>query len=134
MRRHVELLTEHFQGYERPARSVGEPGPPVSEVSMAEQRACRDFRKHITWYLKGYQVGGELRSKLGMFTSLAEFDRLTGELDADQPHPGAPAEGQRGRSGVQRQVALPDGWLADRQIDGATASMIAAAEASVSGG
>lgn len=129
MRRHVQLLAEHYDGYQRPARSTGEPGPATSE-----NRACRDFRKHIAWYLKGYMVGGELRAKLGMFTSLAEFDRLTAELDADQPHPGAPAEGQRGRSGVQRQVALPEGWLVDREIDGATATMIRAAELSVSGG
>jgi hypothetical protein len=79
-------------------------------------------------------VGGELRAKLGMFTSLAEFDQLTAELDADQPHPGAPAEGQRGRTGIQRQVALPEGWLADREIDAVTATMIRAAELSVSGG
>jgi hypothetical protein len=123
------LLAEHYQGYERPARSTAEPGPPTSE-----NRACRDFRKHIAWYLKGYQVGGELRAKLGMFTSLAEFDQLTADLDAEQAHPGAPAEGQRGRSGVQRQVALPEGWLTDRQIDAATANMISAAEISVSGG
>jgi nifR3 family TIM-barrel protein len=129
MRRHVELLAEHYQGYERPARSVGEPGPATSE-----NRACRDFRKHIAWYLKGYMVGGELRSRLGLFTSLAEFDELIADLDADQPHPGLPAEGQRGRSGVQRQVALPEGWLVDREIDGATAAMIRAAELSVSGG
>lgn len=129
MRRHVELLAEHYQGYERPARSVGELGPPTSE-----NRACRDFRKHIAWYLKGYMVGGELRSRLGRFASLAEFDQLTAELDAEQPHPGGPAEGQRGRSGVQRLVALPEGWLADREIDGVTATMIRAAELSVSGG
>jgi nifR3 family TIM-barrel protein len=129
MRRHVQLLAEHYEGYQRPSRSIGEAGPPT-----AENRACRDFRKHIAWYLKGYMVGGELRAKLGMFTSLAEFDELTAELDAGQPHPGAPAEGQRGRSGVQRQVALPEGWLADREIDVATASMISAAELSVSGG
>jgi nifR3 family TIM-barrel protein len=131
MRRHIQLLAEHYEGYERPARSVGQSaGEPVT----SENRACRDFRKHIAWYLKGYMVGGELRSRLGMFTSLAEFDQLTAELDAGQPYPGAPAEGQRGRSGVQRQVALPEGWLTDREIDAATATMIQAAELSVSGG
>jgi nifR3 family TIM-barrel protein len=131
MRRHIQLLAEHYEGYERPARSVGQSaGEPVT----SENRACRDFRKHIAWYLKGYMVGGELRSRLGMFTSLAEFDQLTAELDTGQPHPGAPAEGQRGRSGVQRQVALPEGWLTDREIDAATATMIQAAELSVSGG
>jgi nifR3 family TIM-barrel protein len=142
MRRHIELLAEHYEGYERPARSTGRSGSSGTSGSSgssgteqtSENRACRDFRKHIAWYLKGYMVGSELRSRLGLFTSLAEFDQLTAELDADQPHPGTPAEGQRGRSGVQRQVALPEGWLAGREIDGATATMIRAAELSVSGG
>jgi nifR3 family TIM-barrel protein len=132
MRRHIELLAEHFEGYERKPES--KVGPGGLEISAAEERACRDFRKHIAWYFKGYMVGGELRAKLGMLGSLAEFDQLTAELDADQSHPGAPAEGPRGRAGAPKQVSLPEGWLAGRDIDAAAAAMIKAAELSVSGG
>jgi hypothetical protein len=79
-------------------------------------------------------VGHEIRAKLGLLGSLAEFDRITAELDVDQPHPGAAAEGPRGRAGAPKQVSLPEGWLTGREIDAAAASVIAAAELSVSGG
>ena len=39
MRRHAELLCEH----------------------MGEERGCKEFRKHVSWYLKGFPAGGELR-------------------------------------------------------------------------
>jgi nifR3 family TIM-barrel protein len=125
MRRHIELLAEHFQGYERKG---------TVDPTNGEERACRDFRKHIAWYFKGYSVGSEIRSQLGTFASLAEFDRITGQLDADQPHPGADAEGPRGRAGSPKQVSLPEGWLAGREMDEAATRVIRAAELSVSGG
>jgi nifR3 family TIM-barrel protein len=134
MRRHIELLAEHFDGFERPTRSTGEDRSNGEERSNGEDRACRDFRKHIAWYFKGYVVGHEVRARLGLLGSLAEFDELVAGLDVDQPHPGEAAEGPRGRAGSQRQVALPDGWLAGREIDDAAATMIRAAELSVSGG
>src|SRR5690606_28691285 len=76
-RRHAELLVDFFDG--------------------DETRACRDIRKHVAWYFKGYAVGGELRAALAQSSSLAEIDELLGRLDPDQPYPGADAEGQRGR-------------------------------------
>lgn len=134
MRRHIELLAEHFRGFERGSKSAGRDELLAGKVSAAEDRACRDFRKHVAWYFKGYTVGRDLRSKLGLLGSLAEFDQLTAELDADQPHPGAAAEGPRGRAGAPKQVSLPDGWLSGRDLDTAAETMIRAAELSVSGG
>ena len=135
MRRHIELLAEHFEGYERrPESKIGLIDACGLEISAAEERACRDFRKHIAWYFKGYMVGGELRAKLSMVGSLAEFDQLVAGLDPDQPHPGAPAEGPRGRAGTPKQVSLPEGWLSGREMDEAATAMIRAAELSVSGG
>jgi len=51
-RRHAELLVEFFED---------------------ENRACRDIRKHVAWYFKGYPVGGELRAALAMSSSLQEL-------------------------------------------------------------
>jgi nifR3 family TIM-barrel protein len=119
MRRHVELLTEHY-------RAVYPFDPQL--------RACRDIRKHIAWYLKGYVVGHEVRARLGLVESLAGFDAVVAGLDAGQPHPGAPAEGPRGRTGAARGVHLPQGWLASRELDEAAAVGVQAAELSVSGG
>jgi nifR3 family TIM-barrel protein len=112
-RRHAELLAENMAD---------------------EARACRDIRKHVSWYLKGYPVGHELRVRLALVDSLADIDAVTAEMPLDAPYPGEAAEGQRGRAGSPRPVALPEGWLRSRALDAATAAEVAAAEASVSGG
>ena len=119
MRRHIELLVEHYA---------------VIYPDDAQWRACRDIRKHIAWYLKGYMIGSDVRARLGLVESPAGFDAIVAELDAGQPHPGEPAEGPRGRSGAARSVHLPDGWLSSRDLDDADVAGVLAAELSVSGG
>jgi nifR3 family TIM-barrel protein len=113
MRRHAQLLAEHY----------GE-----------ELKACRDIRKHVAWYLKGFRVGQPLRAGLALVESLAALDDLLSQLDLTQPWPGDPAEGQRGRAGSPQRVALPEGWLDSRVLEGPAAQMIREAELSVSGG
>lgn len=92
MRRHAELLCEH----------------------MGEERGCKEFRKHIAWYLKGFRAGGELRRSLGLVDSLATLDRLLDELDPTEPFPVGELGAPRGRQGAPRsRVVLPEGWLDD---------------------
>ncbi|MGB7449279.1 MAG: tRNA dihydrouridine synthase DusB [Ornithinimicrobium sp.] len=98
-----------------------------------QARACRDIRKHISWYLKGFAVGGSIRHCLGLIDSLSALDRLIDNLDLDQPWPGG-AEGQRGRSGSSRKVTLPEFWLDSRELNATQRATIQAAEISVSGG
>ncbi|RQP09862.1 MAG: tRNA dihydrouridine synthase DusB [Microbacteriaceae bacterium] len=113
-RRHAELLVEFFDG--------------------DENRACRDIRKHVAWYFKGYAVGGELRAALAQSSSLAEIDELLGRLDPDQPYPGADAEGQRGRAGTPKQPALPERWLESRELQETHRVALTEAELDTSGG
>jgi len=113
MRRHAEYLTE-FHG--------------------SELNACRDMRKHIAWYLKGFPAGRDLRQRLAVVDSLAALDDLTEALDLEAPWPGEAAEGQRGRAGSPRRVALPDAWLESRELNEVCAAAVAEAELSVSGG
>jgi nifR3 family TIM-barrel protein len=80
--------------------------------------ACRDIRKHVAWYLKGFAVGPVLRSALGLVASLAELDDLLARLDHDQPFPPAELTAPRGRLGSPRRVALPAGWLDDPDTGG----------------
>lgn len=91
MRRHAELLCQH----------------------MGEERGCKEFRKHVTWYLKGFAAGGEMRRSLGLVDSLASLDRLLAELDPTEPFPVSALGAPRGRQGSPRRVVLPQGWLAD---------------------
>ncbi|MFK5583782.1 tRNA dihydrouridine synthase DusB [Serinicoccus sp. LYQ131] len=99
-----------------------------------EAKGCRDIRKHIAWYTKGFRVGGQLRHQLGMVHTLADLDRLIDTLELDQPWPGEAAEGQRGRAGSARVVALPDRWLDSPELDQRQRDEVAQAELSVSGG
>ena len=112
-RRHAELLVEFFED---------------------EARACRDIRKHVAWYFKGYAVGGETRAALAMSSSLDEIDQLLGTLDAAQPYPGIDAEGQRGRAGTPKNPSLPDRWLDSREIAEGMRAEVAEAELHNSGG
>ena len=91
MRRHAQLLASYFQ---------------------SEERACRDLRKHMAWYLKGFRVEGEIRPKLGMVSSLAELDSLLSQL-VDQQYPVEVGDAPRGRRSHGRAVSLPQGWLDD---------------------
>ncbi|HET7397583.1 MAG TPA: tRNA dihydrouridine synthase DusB [Intrasporangium sp.] len=99
-----------------------------------EQRACRDIRKHIAWYLKGFPAGSAIRNSLALVDSMATLEALLATLDRDTPWPGKAAEGQRGRAGSPRVVALPDRWLESRELSEEHRATIAQAELSVSGG
>ena len=78
----------------------------------SEGRAMRDLRKHMAWYLKGFSVARELRSRFGMVVSLSELDYLLSQLE-DQQYPAAIGDAPRGRTSHGHPVSLPDGWLND---------------------
>jgi nifR3 family TIM-barrel protein len=78
---------------------------------LGADKGIRDVRKHVSWYLKGYPAGAELRRRLAMVASLDELDELLGQLDP-AALPENPA-GPRGRQGSPGRVSLPDGWLDD---------------------
>ncbi|QGN56985.1 tRNA dihydrouridine synthase DusB [Nostocoides sp. HKS02] len=99
-----------------------------------EFKACRDIRKHIAWYLKGFPAGSTVRHQLALVDSLAALDGLIATMDDTAPWPGDAAEGQRGRAGSPRRVALPDGWLESQSLDDSARAVVAEAELSVSGG
>jgi len=99
-----------------------------------EFKACRDIRKHIAWYLKGFPAGSTVRNQLALVDSLEAIDALLATMDAEAPWPGEAAEGQRGRAGSPRQVALPEGWLDSQELNDSARRAVAQAELSVSGG
>ena len=76
----------------------------------------------------------DVRHQLALVESLASLEDLIATLDLSQPWPGEPAEGQRGRAGSPRAVALPEGWLDSQDLNAAARASVAQAELSVSGG
>jgi len=81
---------------------------------LGEQRGVTEFRKHVAWYLKGFGVGGPLRAALAKSSDLVELGDLIGQLDQAQPFPELVLGQPRGRTGGDRPVSLPEGWLASR--------------------
>jgi nifR3 family TIM-barrel protein len=113
-RRHAELLVEFFDG--------------------DEARACRDIRKHVAWYFKGYPIGGDLRAQLALVESLQQVDDLLGTLDPEQGYPGEDVEGPRGRAGSPKRTALPENWLESQDLSERQRSTLLEAELDTSGG
>jgi nifR3 family TIM-barrel protein len=99
-----------------------------------ELRACRDIRKHVAWYFKGYSVGGEFRAALASVENLDQMDQLLGTLDRSTPYPGEEAEGPRGRAGSVKSCALPEHWLDSRELGESAKATLLEAELNVSGG
>jgi nifR3 family TIM-barrel protein len=112
MQRHAELLCELYGDY----------------------KGIRDIRKHIAWYLKGFSAGGELRTRLALVESLDEFANLLNQLDLDQEFPESIIDKPRGRTGSEKKVSLPQGWLDSEFITPTESSDLCEAELSVSGG
>jgi nifR3 family TIM-barrel protein len=90
IRRHAELLADHH----------------------GEDKGLRELRKHVSWYLRGFPAGSELRVAMALVSTLTELDDLLVQLDPTIPFP-QDAEGPRGRQGSPGTVALPEGWLDD---------------------
>ncbi|MGI9053971.1 MAG: tRNA dihydrouridine synthase DusB [Ilumatobacteraceae bacterium] len=78
-----------------------------------ERTAMRTFRKHASWYLTGYPVGGEVRRRFAQVSSLGELDDLLAGLEpALEVVPGGERI-RRGHTNGPIRVALPDGFLDD---------------------
>lgn len=90
IRRHAELLAAHH----------------------GEDKGLRELRKHVSWYLRGFPAGSDLRVAMALVSTLTELDGLLAQLDPSIPFP-KDAEGPRGRQGSPGTVALPEGWLDD---------------------
>jgi nifR3 family TIM-barrel protein len=99
-----------------------------------ETKGCRDIRKHMAWYLKGFTVRQHIRQALGTVSTLAELDDLLGEIDANQEFNVEVGAGPRGRTSGGRPPSLPDRWLESAILSDLQACELAGAELSVSGG
>lgn len=93
MMRHAALLVDHF-------------GMRMGAVL---------FRKHPSWYLKGFPVGPALRDEFARVSSLEEVEGLVARLDPSVPYPPDAERMVRGHSYGPRPVRLPHGFLESRE-------------------
>lgn len=89
---HAELLVDHF----------------------GEKMGMNLFRKHPSWYLKGFPAGPALRDSLARVASTDELQGLVDQLDPDIPFPAEAHHMVRGHSHGPRPVRLPQGFLDNR--------------------
>jgi nifR3 family TIM-barrel protein len=102
--------------------------PPLGEVAdvmrehaggladwIGEAPALRAFRRHATWYTKGFRGSAELRQRCMKVSSLAELDAVLAGLDREQPFPASAMRVPRGKSSGTQKVSLPEGYLDDLQ-------------------
>jgi nifR3 family TIM-barrel protein len=76
-----------------------------------EAGGLTSFRKHASWYLTGYPVGGAARRDAALVSSLAALDAVLARLDPDVgPAPNA-LRAARGHTNGPRPVHLPEGWV-----------------------
>jgi len=98
---------------------------------LGESGAMRAFRKHSSWYTKGFRGGAPLRERLMHVVRLDELASVLADADRAQPFPPEAMRVPRGKTAGRQKVALPEGYLDD--LDDATPPGVEA-EAADSGG
>ncbi len=81
---------------------------------QGETGGMRAFRKHATWYTKGFSGSSALRERLCRVSTLAGLREALASLDRCEPFPRAALRVPRGKRGGQQKVALPEGFLENR--------------------
>ncbi len=95
MVRHAQLLVDHF----------------------GDHMGIRSFRKHTSWYLKGFPAGPMIRDGLAHAESVHQVQGWVNQLDPTVPFPDEANTMVRGHSHGPRPVRLPRGFLDSRDGD-----------------
>lgn len=76
-----------------------------------ERIAMISFRKHCTWYVKGFPSAPLLMARLSEIDSLQRLWDILAELDPAEPFPRHAVRMPRGKKRGKQRVALPPGYL-----------------------
>ena len=71
----------------------------------------RQFRRHATWYTKGFRGSARMRDALMHIETLQGLRDILDQLDANEPFPVASMRVPRGKTSGVQTVALPEGYL-----------------------
>jgi nifR3 family TIM-barrel protein len=98
---------------------------------LGEEGAMRAFRKHSSWYTKGFRGGAPLRQALMQVRTFSQLEAILATVDRSQPFPPEAIRVPRGKTAGTQKVALPEGYL-DNLEDATPPGVLA--EAAESGG
>ena len=79
-----------------------------------EAPAMRMFRRHSSWYTKGFRGSAKLRARLMRVTTLAELEEVLRSADPTEPFPPESMRVARGKTAGRQKVSLPQGFLESR--------------------
>ena len=79
--------------------------------------AMRMFRKHSTWYTKGFRGSAELRQRLVHVSSFAELAEALARTDPSTPFPPDAMRVPRGKASGKQRVQLPEDYLDELDDD-----------------
>ena len=82
-----------------------------------EAPAMRIFRRHSSWYTKGFRGSAKLRARLMRITTLGELDEVLRSADPSDPFPPEAMRVPRGKTAGRQKVSLPEGFLENRFTD-----------------
>jgi len=82
---------------------------------LGEGAAMRQFRRHATWYTKGFRGSARMRDSLMHIETLQGLRDVLSTMDANEPFPVGSMRVPRGKTSGVQTVALPDGYL--NQLD-----------------
>jgi tRNA-dihydrouridine synthase len=81
---------------------------------FGERMAMRSFRRHASWYTKGFRLSSEHRVAQMRVETLDDLIQLFDSVDRNQPFPPSAMRVIRGKTtGVQKKISLPSGFLDD---------------------
>ena len=81
---------------------------------LGEPTAVRSFRRHATWYTKGFRGSAALRQRLMQIATLADLASVLEALDPDERFPPSAMRVARGKASGTQVVSLPHGYLDQR--------------------
>jgi len=82
-----------------------------------EAPAMRMFRRHSSWYTKGFRGSAKLRARLMRVTTLHELKEVLRAADRSEPFPPDAMRVPRGKTAGRQKVSLPEGFLRNRLTD-----------------
>ncbi|MEX1365332.1 MAG: tRNA dihydrouridine synthase DusB [Nannocystaceae bacterium] len=98
----VEIMLEHAQRL----------------VDWAGQvHGVRMFRRHATWYTKGFRGSARLRRRVMAVDDLAGLRQVLADVDPQERFPPSAMRVPRGKTAGTQKVALPDGYLDELEDD-----------------
>jgi nifR3 family TIM-barrel protein len=78
---------------------------------LGELQAMRQFRRHASWYTKGFRGSARARAEFMRVETLGELRCVLDSLDPAEAFPPGAMRVPRGKTSGTQKVSLPDGYL-----------------------